>query len=372
MILFEQFRKERGAVFMMQLLETGKALYVLAGLCLMGILTRGLTRRLYKGLLKESTNLTVTKNRTLKELKTRAENAYRVNQGMRDTGAWLEHQLNEMKIMGFTLNGWSGLAMQWTWLCLLAGGTGAFLAYWYRLDTSCMVLYGAGGILLAMLTLVFDGVTAGVRREQLMMALQDYLENVMYPRMARNQPLDGENSASGIRPVSISKGMRSLGRLSLRSEMNGEKEETENEETERENSREYSGFSGTVMQGGVRNSGSNGNNRAVFGNGKRQRRANQGVSAENSDAMTSSAQSETSSITGIRNASGQADLHTRQGSQGKPGDKNGVSDTEYLKRSLEQMAASREKHREGTENWLKDLSPEEVELIGDILKQYLI
>ena len=81
---------------MMQLLETGKALYVLAGLCLMGILTRGLTRRLYKGLLKESTNLTVTKNRTLKELKTRAENAYRVNQGMRDTGAWLEHQLNEM------------------------------------------------------------------------------------------------------------------------------------------------------------------------------------------------------------------------------------------------------------------------------------
>lgn len=374
MILFEQFRKERGAVFMMQLLETGRALYVLAGICLMGILTRGLTRRLYKGLLKESTNLTVTKNRTLKELKTRAENAYRVNQGMRDTGAWLEHQLNEMKIMGFTLNGWSGLAMQWTWLCLLAGGTGAFLAYWYRLDTSCMVLYGAGGILMAMLTLVFDGVTAGVRREQLMMALQDYLENVMYPRMARNQPLDGENSASGIRPVSTSKGMRSLGRLSLRSEMNSNSEtaETENEETERENGREYSGFSGTVMQGGARN---NGNNRAVFGNGKRQRRANQGGSGENSDSASSTAQSATSSIAGIRNASGQSDLHTRQGtlgSQGKPGDSNGVSDTEYLKRSLEQMAASREKHREGTENWLKDLSPEEVELIGDILKQYLI
>ncbi|MEI3187194.1 MAG: hypothetical protein V8S27_04490 [Lachnospiraceae bacterium] len=142
-----------------------------------------------------------------------------------------------MKIIRYTLNGWSGLAMPWTWLCLLAGGTGAFLAYWYRINTSCMVLYGAGGIVLAMLTLVFDGVTAGVRREQLMMALQDYLENVMYPRMARNQPLDGENSAFGIRPVPTSKGMRSLGRLSLRSEMNSEKEETENEETERENSR---------------------------------------------------------------------------------------------------------------------------------------
>lgn len=355
---------------MMQLLETGRALYVLAGICLMGILTRGLTRHLYKGLLKESTNLTVTKNRTLKELKTRAENAYRVNQGMRDTGAWLEHQLNEMKIMGFTLNGWSGLAMQWTWLCLLAGGTGAFLAYWYRLDTSCMVLYGAGGILMAMLTLVFDGVTAGVRREQLMMALQDYLENVMYPRMSRNQPLDNENPVSGVlKPATSKGGIRSLGRLSLRSRTEDghanthAKTEQGDLENENETGREYSGFSGTVMQGGIRsNANGTGNNRNNFGNGKRQNPA---------------------SITGMR----ADDLHSRQGkqSQTKSEDRNsnlearqngnnpdGVSDMEYLKRSLEQMAASREKSREGTENWLKDLSPEEIELIGDILKQYLI
>ena len=37
----------------------------------------------------------------------------------------------------------------------------------------------------------------------------------------------------------------------------------------------------------------------------------------------------------------------------------------------EQMAASREKNRGGDENWIRDLKPEEVELIGDILKQYL-
>ena len=35
------------------------------------------------------------------------------------------------------------------------------------------------------------------------------------------------------------------------------------------------------------------------------------------------------------------------------------------------MAASREKNRDGDENWIRDLKPEEVELIGDILKQYL-
>ena len=35
------------------------------------------------------------------------------------------------------------------------------------------------------------------------------------------------------------------------------------------------------------------------------------------------------------------------------------------------MAASREKNRNGDENWIQELKPEELELIGDILKQYL-
>ena len=35
--------KERGAVFMLQLLETGRALYALAALCVLGILTRMIT-----------------------------------------------------------------------------------------------------------------------------------------------------------------------------------------------------------------------------------------------------------------------------------------------------------------------------------------
>lgn len=46
-------------------------------------------------------------------------------------------------------------------------------------------------------------------------------------------------------------------------------------------------------------------------------------------------------------------------------------DMDYLKRSLEQIAASREKERKDDDNWLKNLEPEEVQLIGDILKEYL-
>ena len=105
---------------------------MLAGICLMGILTRLMTRNLYKKLLKECTNLTVTKNKGLKELKLRAENTYRMNQGLRDSGA----------------------------------------------------------VLMAMLTMVFDNGAISGRKEQLTSALQDYLENVFCPRLARNQPMD--------------------------------------------------------------------------------------------------------------------------------------------------------------------------------------
>lgn len=101
---------------------------------------------------------------------------------MSDSGAWLEHQLYEMKIMGVNLSGWSSLCMQWTWLCLLAGGLGAFLSYWYRLDTFYIVLYGGGSVLMAMITMLFDNGTAEVERAA-QASLQDYLENVLYPRM---------------------------------------------------------------------------------------------------------------------------------------------------------------------------------------------
>ena len=45
----------------------------------------------------------------------------------------------------------------------------------------------------------------------------------------------------------------------------------------------------------------------------------------------------------------------------------------YLKHSLEQIAASRERHKDeqSEENWLKDLNPQEIKLLGDIIKEYL-
>lgn len=85
--------------------------------------------------------------------------------------AWLEHQLYEFRTMGIRLSAWSGMSVRWTWLCLLLGGCGSLFlllvssGYHYY-----VVLYGGGAVLMAMLTMLFDGGIAGDLKEQLLIS----------------------------------------------------------------------------------------------------------------------------------------------------------------------------------------------------------
>ena len=171
---------------MMSFLQTGKALYILAAICLAGIISRLIAGSFYKGLIKESVNMALTKNKYLRNLKQNAEDTYRINQGMNNTRVYLERQLYGLRVMGMSVRGLDNLSGQLTLLCFLAGGAAAFLSYWYRSDNYYIVLYGTVGILTGMLTMLVDyGVNLEARRQQLLTCLQDYMENVMLPRMNR-------------------------------------------------------------------------------------------------------------------------------------------------------------------------------------------
>lgn len=319
---------------MIGLLETGRALYVLAAVCLLGIVTRLGMKNLYKGLVKESANMSLTKNKRLKELKQKAENTYRMNQGMRDSGAWLEHQLNEMRFRGFTLSGWGNLSAQFTWLCLLLGGAGAFFSYWYRLDTYYIVMYGGGAVLMAMLTMLFDNGVVSGHREQLMASLQDYMENILCPRLAKSLPEDGMGDEVA---ETARNGNRGLTRLADRTSR------TRNAPVEPE--MRGAGGVGTASMGtaGMGAAGGSISGASLTGTGTGKKGANGRLNRRDAAKATMAATAEAA----------------------------GHPDVDYLKRSLEQIAASREKNRAVGDNWLKDLKPEEVQLIGDILKEYL-
>lgn len=268
---------------MQEFLATGKVLYVLAGLCLLSMVCKWMTKGLYKRLMKETSNMAMTKNKNLKTLKQRIESTYRVNGGVGNMSAYLERQTLDFKFMKVSLSGWGNFSNQLTLLCFLVGGTAAFMSYWYRSDTYYIALYGTMGILTGLLTLVVDiGVNLSEKRQQLLVALEDYMDNSLFFRPGKGRIASAE-----------------------------QEEEPAVYEAERSEHKETAAVRSEGLRGGLRR-------------GRR-----------------------------------------REGEVREP-----AAEAGSLKNSLEQIAASRDKAKPDG-NWLKDLKPEEVKLLGDIIREYL-
>ena len=128
---------------------------------------------------------------------------------------------------------------------------------------------------------------------------------------------------------------------------------------------EQTGNSQTSLRGrslGSRNPGSQplGNQNPENQNPENQNPGNQNPGNQNSESRTLGGQNP-----GSQNSGSQT-----PGSPNPDGQEPVRRDVDYLKHSLEQIAASRERSR-SENDWIRDLSPDELELVGEILKQYL-
>lgn len=163
---------------MLQFLQTGKALYILAVVCGIGVISKLVTSSLYKRLIKETGNMALTKNKNLRSLKQKTENMFLLNHGIRNAGAYIEKQLYSFRFMKLSLDVWDNFSVQAMILCFLLGGIAAFGAYWYRCDSYYIVLYGTMGILAGLLLVLVDnGANISLKRQQLEDGLIDYVEN---------------------------------------------------------------------------------------------------------------------------------------------------------------------------------------------------
>ena len=197
----------------MSFLETGRALYLLAAICLGGIMVRLAAGSFYKRLIRESSNLALAKNRYLRALRQNAEDTYRINMGMNNTRVYLERQIYSLRFMGISLQGFENLGGQLTLLCFLAGGAAAFLSYWNRSDNYYIVLYGVMGIFGGMATVFVDyGVNLEAKRQHLLTCLQDHVENVMWSRMERETASDQQPAPAAEEERREAAPVRSIGR----------------------------------------------------------------------------------------------------------------------------------------------------------------
>ncbi len=316
---------------MLEFLQTGKALYVLAILCGIGIITRWLTRNLYKRLIKESDNMTLTKNKGLRAFRQKTETTYQINQGIPKVKPYLERQMYDFKYMGVTLHGWNMFSNQMTLWCFLAGGAAAFASYWYRTDPYYIVLYGSVGIMAGLFTILVDhGAGITEKRQQLFAALDNYLENILIYRLDQNrediQPAPGAH-------LEPHENIRAIYPSAVRS--GSENEPEPDKKTDR-------------------------------------RLVRQRMRTEHLDKPLRTRSHQKHQIEEF--SDDVEDMGSQRGEgTGKAEAPVSRRDVDYLKRSLEQIAASREKERGSKrgEDWLKDLNPDELKLIGEILQEYL-
>lgn len=337
---------------MLEMLQTGKALYALAAIGAIGAISKFITRSLYKRLIRETDNMAMTKNRNLKTLKQKLENVCRLNQNIVNTEAYLERQMYGFRFMNLSLNSWNNLSAQMTILGIMAGGAASFAAYWYRLDSYYIVLYASAGAFLGLVLAFLDSsFSIGLKQQRLANALLEYTDNSVLVRAFRDNAGQEERFQDSVR------------RLPVREIHTDELEERE--ALIRENA---------IRDGLIQEAAKiperrceAKEQRTLFGSEK----ADKPAGLKRLKAEKTGRGKKPAALIEEKNAIFQSmNENSQSTSEAQKPSGEGIRDIDYLKHSLEQIAASRERSKY-QEEWTKNLNPEEMKALGELLRQYL-
>lgn len=344
---------------MLQFLQTGKALYILAVVCGLGIISKLVTSGLYKRLIKETGNMALTKNKNLRLLKQKTENMFLLNQGIRNSSVYIEKQLYGFRFMKLSLDVWENISVQAMIACFLLGGIAAFGSYWYRCDSYYIVLYGTMGILSGLfLVLIDNGVNLSLKRQQLTDTLVDYVENSPHfhkPGGNLQEMTEADRRFSGTASEQKER-LRGLGR---------NRKQWENETSDRT----VEGTDG-ICEAMEEDDQSTEKKQAIRRIPLLERKKGHHGSTKEHMIRTGSKDSNVSGneVKGTE----EAEVH----------DAELTKSIDSLKRSLEQIAASREQSRrelqvvkspehEKMERARRELSEEDLKFLGELLQEYL-
>lgn len=288
--------------------------------------------------------MALTKNKNLRALKQKAENLILVSQGVRNPNAYIERQLYGFRFMNMSLDTLDNLSVQAMILCFLVGGFAAFGSYWYRCDSYYIVLYGTMGILSGLfLVFVDNGTNVAGKRQCLVDSLVDYVENSPHFYRTVDHHRTIEKSAENVRrdhgarnekPVEIQGKEGSERNLDRKSVLRGERRHHRLSVLSRKHeAQDPEACRGKEFQ------------------------------QEKAESQTAASRMESSRMASSRMASyNEAEL---------------ARSIDYLKQSLEQIAAGREQGKyETCETDRKEnpagekLKPEDLKVLGELLQEY--
>lgn len=183
---------------LLQFLETGKILYIMLAISILGVFSKLLVNGRYRKLIKQSENMGTAKDKYLKQWKVKFENTYRSNSGVNNIPVYVERNMKQYKFMGMRLSRlerFNRLAA--AFLCL-GGMTASFMTYWYAGFTKIAAMYVVSGFLLGGAMILWENMcdTPG-KTAQLLLHIRDYFENTLVKRLESGQAAEVAVAAAG-------------------------------------------------------------------------------------------------------------------------------------------------------------------------------
>lgn len=180
---------------MLSFLKDGNLFYVAAALCLIGAVGKWLASQKYRRLMKQGENLGSAKDKQLRQLKGRFENACRVNGKVPNVEAFVDRGLLEYRFLWTSLEKTDRIGRRMGVVLLFLGGGCAWIGYragWGSEAAMAQLFMGAGMAALLFLWDLF--LDTGEKRRILGTILTDYFENSLGIRLSFRR---GEETEDG-------------------------------------------------------------------------------------------------------------------------------------------------------------------------------
>lgn len=165
---------------LLHMYELRLPIYVIGGLCILGLLSKLVLLADYRRLVKEAEHMGQSRNKLMKNMRLRFEASYQVKLGVYNVDTFVDKYVYSHKCLGISLYTWENIGGQLMILCgllsIFASGGAYFLNCGQDVILSTIAVGGISVLLLLSAEVLFN---IPVKRMLLRIHIKDYLENTL-------------------------------------------------------------------------------------------------------------------------------------------------------------------------------------------------
>ena len=158
--------------------------YILGGLCGIGLLIKLITNFIYIRLVRASAIMGTSRNKLVKQMKLKFETFYKLKIGVNNVDIFVDKYVYKYKVCGLLLSTWDNISGLMLIMCLLIAPVASILGLIMKCgEDNILYTFFAGVCSSAVLILVDNLFNIPSKRQLIKLNMKDYLENYLKARL---------------------------------------------------------------------------------------------------------------------------------------------------------------------------------------------